>query len=160
MVKRFNTYKDDEYIDGIPTLYIHNKRLTPGEISVLALLIITFLLLILITAFDLFFINIAYVCTSNPGIYCFVTDLNITNKRITDCQHWNESEVTIVCFQWAYNSKATIAAVGGLLTFFQYTVRIIEISIALNGFLSKKCCGKHILKILQIKDFCSHYSTR
>ena len=79
MVKRFHTYKDDEYINGIPTLYIHNKRLTPGEISVLALLIITFLLLIPITVFDLFFINITYICTSNPGIYCFVTDLNITN---------------------------------------------------------------------------------
>lgn len=39
-MKRFNTYKDDEYINGIPTLYIRNKRLTPGEISVLALLII------------------------------------------------------------------------------------------------------------------------
>ena len=151
VVKRFNTYKDDEYINGIPTLYIRNKRLTPGEISVLALLIITFSLLILITAFDLFFINITYVCTNNPGIYCFVTDLNITNKRITDCQHWNnKSEVTIVCFQWAYNSKATIAAVGGLITFFQYTVRIItEISIALNGFLAKNCCTKHILKILR-----------
>ena len=152
LVKRFNTYKDDEYINGLPTLYIRNKRLTPGEINVLALLIITFLLLILITAFDLFFINITYVCTDDPGIYCFVTDVNTTNQRITDCQYWsNENEFTIVCFQWVYNSKATIAAVGGLITFFQYTVRIIiEISIAMNGgFLAKKCCGKRTLKILR-----------
>ena len=151
-MRRFNTYKDDEYINGLPTLYIRNKRLTLGEINILGLLIITFFLLILITAFDLFFIKITYVCTDDPGIYCFVTDVNTTNQRITDCQYWsNESEFIIICFQWVYNSKATIAAVGGFITFFQYTVRIIAgILIALSGFLAKKCCGKCTLKILRL----------
>ena len=60
MVKRFNTYKDDEYINGIPTFYICNKRLTAGEISVFALLIITFILLILITAFEIYSSSISH----------------------------------------------------------------------------------------------------
>ena len=140
VVERFEDYKNDELDDdGLPKLYIRNKLLTPYEANVLALLIITFGILIAVTAFDLFFLDITHTCSENPKIYCFLinltnlalngseSDLNITNERITDCQYyWNNENIsaTFLCFRWAYKSEITSGAVGGLITIFRITVMI------------------------------------
>ena len=138
VVERFKDYYRNDELDenGLPALYIRNKKLEPYEVNLLAVLLITFGLIIAVTAFDLFLFDVTYTCTDNPDIYCFVTDslngsesdLNITNERITDCQYWNSESIsgrfTFTCFRSAYNTEATLAAVGGLITLFQYTVKV------------------------------------
>ena len=161
VVERFkDSYKNDE-LDGnrLPKLYIHNKLLTPYEANVLALMIITFGLLIAVTAFDLFFLDITHTCSENPKIYCFVTNLtifavngsvNITNERVTDCQYyWNNENIsaTFLCFRWAYNLEITGAAIGGLITMFRITV-MITTGLIIAGL--EKCIEKSADTIIWI----------
>lgn len=186
VVEKFeDSFKNDELDrDGLPKLYIRNKLLTPHEVDVLALLIITFGILIFVTAFDLFFLKITHSCSENPKIYCFVTsfgsrsDQNLTNERITDCQYyWNNENITasFTCFRWAYDLKTTTAAVGGLITIFQYTVKITtglliagldELQSFNNEPESKgstpcciickkllRCCARNITKIRNVLAF-------
>ena len=171
VVERFeDSYMNDELDrDGIPRLYIRNKLLAPYEVNVLALLIITFGIIIAITVFDIFFLDITHTCAENPKIYCFITtltvngsrsDLNNTNERITDCQkYWNNEDITatFTCFRWAMDFKITTAAVGGLITFFRYTVKITTgLLIACLEVLqscSTPCCKK-------VVSFCAHHITK
>ena len=140
VVERFNTYRNDELDDDdLPKLYTRNKELTPYEAYLLALLIFTFGILIGITAFDLYFLDITHSCTEDPALHCFVArleylsanatelDQNVTNERVTDCQYWTANDnisVGFTCFRWAFNSEITIAAVGGLITLFRIAVTV------------------------------------
>lgn len=149
VVERFNTYRHDELdVDHLPKLYIRNKELTPYEAYLLALLILTFGILISITAFDLYFLDITHSCTEDPSLHCFVArvqylspnatelDPNVTNERVTDCQYWTSNDnisVGFTCFRWAFNSEITIGAVGGLITLFRIAVTITT-GIFITGF--------------------------
>ena len=161
IVDRFATYKEDEEDNnGIPLLYIHNVKLGQREISLLAILIMAFGLLAAVTAWDSYFLDESYLCNEKSDISCYpiplesdpnaYEELNLSTAqehRITDCSYWNNenvsSRVSFVCFQWAYDSKAVVSDVGGLLTMFLLTMKI-----ASSGFLAflnwaiKKCAKK------------------
>ena len=142
----------------VPKLYIRNVELSPYETSHLALLIFTFLLLVDVTSWDMFFLEETHVCSQSPNISCFPVpkDLSSTNEiefainfsevheqRITNCSFWNSenisSLVTFMCFQWVFNSDATVSAFGGLLTVFVLTVRIVTAAlIALTEVVVEK----------------------
>ena len=142
VVERFPVYKKDEKDKyGIPKLYIRNKELSHNEISILAVLIMTFGLLAAITAWDSYFLDESFTCTEKPGISCFPltidtvanSDLNLAdaqNQRITNCSYWDNknvsSRVTFICFEWIFDSKGVISDVGGLLTMFLITIKIVS----------------------------------
>ena len=140
ILDRFPEYKEDEEgMYGNSKIYLRNRELNYREISILAILITTFGLLAAITAWDSYFLDITYVCSVQPGVYCFPIaldpdaedDFNLTDvqkHRITDCSYWISenvsSRVSFTCFQWAFDTKAVISDVGGLLTMFVITMKI------------------------------------
>ena len=145
----------------IPKLYIRNMELSSCEVSHLALLFFTFILLTNVTSWDLFFLDESYVCSESPNVSCFpipkdpllglTTDgmevgvdfSEIHKQRITNCSFWNSdsisSQVTFMCFHWVFNSDATISAFGGLLMIFVLTVKIV---VAALITLSEAVIGK------------------
>ena len=150
VVERFAVYKkDEEDEDGIPILYIRNVKLNRNEISSLAILIMAFSSLAAITAWDSFFLNESYICSERSDVSCFPVALdfdaneefNLTDAQthpVTNCSYWekfiNENatgRVAFICFQWAFDSKAVISDVGGLLTMFLLTMKITS-----SGFLT------------------------
>ena len=142
----------------IPKLYIRNVELSTCELSHLSLLIFTFILLANITSWDSFFLEETYVCSESPNISCFPVpkDLSSTEgielsidfskiheQRITNCSFWNNenisSHVTFMCFQWIFDSRATVSGFGGLLTLFVLTVKTITAAlIALSEAVIEK----------------------
>ncbi len=141
----------------IPKLYIRNMELGPYEISHLTLLVFTFLLLASITCWDVYFLAETNVCSENADISCFpllkdsstneielaIDFSKIHEQQIANCSFWNSenisSQVTFICFQWVFNSGATISAFGGLLTVFSLTVRIVTAAlIALTEVMVEK----------------------
>ena len=128
----------------IPKLYIRNVELGAYELSHLALLIFTFFLLANIISWDNFFLEETHVCSESPNISCFpvlkdlsstegielgVDFIDIHEQPITNCSFWNSenisSQVTFVCFQWVFDSGATVSGIGGLLTVFVLTMKIV-----------------------------------
>ena len=161
IVERFPIYKKDiEDDDGIPILYIRNMKLSQREISLLAVLIMAFGLLAAITAWDSYFLDETYLCSEKSDVSCFPVaidvnaydedEFNITDAqthRITDCSYWLSenvsSQVTFICFQWVFDSKAVISDVGGLLTMFLITMKITSSgSLAFLNWAIMKCSKK------------------
>ena len=144
---------------SVPKLYIRNMELGHNEVSHLALIIFTFLLLAGITSWDVFFLEETHVCSENPNISCFpILNLkdNVTSEvmttfdfskihqqPITNCSFWNSEDVSnqvaFLCFRWIFNSKAATSAIGGLLTIFVLTVKIFTAAlIAFNEVVIEK----------------------
>ena len=142
IVDRADNYKKgikDE--KGISKLFIRNIKLSDTEVSHLSILIFIFCLLAGITAWDVYFLEETYACSDDPGINCYPvavndsadnTDLDLDEAQehpITDCSFWNSegvsSRVSIKCFRWIYNSKAVASSVGGLLSIFLLSVKVI-----------------------------------
>ena len=144
---------------SIPKLYIRNMELGHNEVSHLALLIFTFLLLAGITYWDVFLLEETHVCSDNPNISCFpilnlkdsvTSDVvstfdfsEIHQHPITNCSFWNSEaisdQVAFLCFRWIFNSKAATSAIGGLLTIFVLTVKIFTAALlAFNEVVIEK----------------------
>lgn len=105
------------------------------------MLIVSFLFLAGVTAWDVFFLEETYICSQESSIYCFPLDIddaavdfeiNFTEAqehRITNCSFWESEElsgrVTFLCFHWVLNSKAVLSMVSGLLTIFVLSVKVL-----------------------------------
>ena len=121
VVERHNDdYRSDEDSEGkvFAPIYIRNKSLTSTEVSILSTLVFTFGLLISITAFDIYFLDVSYACTDDNSFSCFVlpvnadsnrSELGITNERISSCSPWENTNISdqvyVVCYKWIYNFK-------------------------------------------------------
>ena len=141
-------YRSDEDSKGKPfaPIYIRNKSLSPYEVTILSTLVFTFGLLISITAFDIYFLDVSYACTDDRSFSCFVlpvhvnankSELGITNERIDSCSPWENTNISdqvyVICYKWIYNFKGVTVAVGALLTLFQLTIKAAtSIFISLN----------------------------
>jgi hypothetical protein len=98
-------YRPDEDSEGQPftPIYIRNKSLSSNEVGILSTLVWTFGLLICITAFDIYFLDVSYVCTDDKSFSCFVlpvdvnankTELGTTNQRIDSCSPWENTNIS------------------------------------------------------------------
>ena len=108
--RHHDDYRPDEDSQGKPyaPIYIRNKSLSHSEIGIMTTLVLMFGLLIGITAFDIFFLDVSYACTDDRSFSCFVvpvdvnankTELGITNKRIGSCSQWENSNISDqVCY--------------------------------------------------------------
>ena len=142
IVSRVNDYEDDIKDNlKIPHLYIRNHKLHHIDIRVLTLIVISFGLLTVGSAWNTFIFRITHICTDDhPDIYCFTlpsdytsnTNVNLPKERITNCSYWSgSSDVQFTCFQYAYDVQGALATFGGLLALFQLTVTAIT-----SGFLA------------------------
>ena len=151
--RHHDDYRPDEDSEGKPfaPIYIRNKSLSYNEVSILITLVLTFGLLIGITAFDVYFLDVSYACTDDRTFSCFVlpvnidtneTELGITKQRINSCSPWENSntsdQVYVVCYKWVYNLKGVTVVAGSLFTLFQLTIKATtSIFISLNAYLHK-----------------------
>jgi hypothetical protein len=144
-LKRGKAKKLKTAAGNIPRLYIRNVKLSSYEVSHLALLIFTFFFLADITSWDIFFLEESHVCSESPNVSCFPVPKDLSSisdgieldvdfselhkQRIANCSFWNSEnvsgQVTFVCFEWVFNSDSTLSAIGGLLTVFVLTVKIV-----------------------------------
>ena len=125
-----------------PRVYIRGVPLGHKELSYLMLLIYSFFLLVGITAWDVFFLEVTYVCSEDSSVSCFplaidhsvIDDVGVNlveaqEHRITNCSLWDSESlsgrISFLCFRWNLNSKAVISTVGGLLTVFVLSVKIL-----------------------------------
>ena len=151
--RHHDDYRPDEDSEGksFAPIYIRNKSLSSNEVGILSTLVFAFGLLICITAFDIYFLDVSYACTEDTSFNCFVvpvdvnaneSELGITNKRIDSCSPWENTSISdqvyVVCYKWVFNFKGMTVAVGGLLTLFQLTIKATtSIFISLSAFLRK-----------------------
>ena len=151
--RHHDDYQPDEDSEGKPftPIYIRNKSLSSTEVSILTILVFMFGLLIGITAFDVYFLDVSYACTDDRSFSCFVlpvsvdtnkTELGITNQRIDSCSQWENTNISdqvyVLCYKWTYNFKGVTVTVGALLTLFKLTVKAAtSILIWLNAKLHK-----------------------
>lgn len=133
-------------------LYINDKPMEKLDINILGTIILCFGLLVLITAYSTYLLEVSHTCSEDTAIYCFPRlfgneSLIITEDElkypITNCSQWVNStigpQVTFQCFRYAYNLQAAIATAGGLLAFFVVAMRF-TMSIILKAFTKCNCC--------------------
>lgn len=139
-------YIEDNNVDDnkIPTLFIRNQALTYKDIVNLGILIFSFLLLSFITFWDMFWVSITDICTTDPEIYCFPfnnsnsVNLNFTtDDPITDCSLWKSYNASFDCYKLVYNFEGAFGAIGGLFTFFILGTKIAS---AVAVAFAEKCC--------------------
>ena len=129
--RHHDAYRPDEESNGKPfaPIYIRYKRLNSFEVNMLSTLLFTFGLVIGITAFDIYFLDVLHACTDDRSYSCFVSpvdplannaELGITTDRINSCIPWENvsisDQVYVVCYKWIYNFKGVTVAVRGWLT--------------------------------------------
>lgn len=145
-------------------LYINNKKMRKLDINILGTIVLCFGLLLFITAYSTYLLEVSHTCSEDTAIYCFPQligqneneSLVITEDElmypITDCSQWVNSTigplVTFQCFRYAYNLQAALATAGGLLALFVVAMRV-TMSIILKIFTLGKDCPK-CLQVLQI----------
>lgn len=155
IVERFSdTYKKDDVDNhGNTRLFLHGEEIGYTQMSVLSFLILIFALLAAVTACDHYFLDLSFICSEQPDVSCFPvaiyspSDDLITyaqKHKITNCSYWTSEEwsglVTFECFRWVYDSKGAISAVGGLLSLFLITMKILSSSLlACLSWMIKKC---------------------
>ena len=138
--------------DGIPTLYIRNKRLNAEEIQCLSSMVLSFCLLTIVAVYDVFLFRVTYTCSDSPGDFCFVSSVNRSENvtrfifpgdKVTDCQLFNKEGIVnrtvIKCYQWAYDFQGSLIALGGFLALFQLTSRLsLSVSIECATYIIKQ----------------------
>ena len=144
----------NHHATGSESLYIRGKKLHTNELLILALLAVPFIIAIATTFWDRFLLEQTISCSEDPDVHCFPlaihpatnSDLNISSNtaRITDCSIWitgNISKnVTFRCFKCVNRFKDAIGAVGGLITIFNLSIKLV---IALFLFITT-----HSIKLL------------
>ena len=131
---------NDEDEHEIQTLYIRKNSMTYADVTILAMVTLTFLLVIFTSFWDRFWIDESNNCVIDPETYCYPipihpesrASLNIpesANRRIDNCSMWQDlntaGKITFRCFKFAYNLGDALGAVGGLTTIFTVTTRLI-----------------------------------
>ena len=148
-----------------PILHIRNKILSYTEVGILTIVVWTLELLIDITAFDVFFLDVSHVCTDDRNFSCFVvpfdihankSELGITNQRINNCSQWENTNISdqvyFVCYKWVYDFKGVTVVVGALISLFQLAVKAItSIFISICACLhNSDRCTKETLKYIRL----------
>ena len=164
--RHHDDYRPDEESEGrtFAPIYIRNKSLSHTEVGALTTLILTFGLLIGITAFDIYFLDVSHVCTDDRSFSCFAipfdihankSELGITNQRINNCSQWENTNISdqvyFVCYKWVYDFKGVTVVVGALISLFQLAVKAItSIFISICACLhNSDRCTKKTLKYIR-----------
>ena len=155
------TYTEDDYReprddnDDIPKLYIRRRRVSHFDVAIMAMVTLTFLLVIFSTFWDRFWLTERTIetCIDKQGVFCyplmmpFNSGTNFdTNHWITNCSEWvNHNNVMFRCFQFTFNFGTTAVSIGGLITSFKVTTKLgakllICLTQSVLNMQHKKCC--------------------
>ena len=123
---------------GIGKVYIHGNQVKDENLDILGTVITCFILLLLLTMYSTYLLEITFQCSEDPAIYCFAkpadddnsSSLMIDqNQRITNCSYYEDLTpsfpVSINCFRYALNAKEALAIGGGLLAIFTVSMRFL-----------------------------------
>ena len=154
-------------VDG-KILYINDEKMSKLDINILGTIVLCFGLLMFITAYSTYLLEVSHTCSEDTAIYCFprfigqipenesfmITEDDL-NYPITDCSQWVNSTigplVTFQCFRYAYNLQAALGTAGGLLALFVVAMRItMSIILKIFTLAEKYNCSKRLLHALQI----------
>ena len=131
--------ESEETEDG-RKVYIRGIEVKGIDLDILAIIILCFGLLLLLTMYSTYLLDVSFICSEDPTLYCFPqlvsnNDINNsvidTNKRITNCDIWTNQNVTFRCFEYALNAKEALVVGGGLMSIFVVGMQTI-ISILVN----------------------------
>ena len=137
-------------------VHINHYELKCLHTNVLGVIILCFGLLVGITMYTAYLLEVSHVCSEDTAVYCFPQlidpnnpnspSLNISDRQnpITDCNRWTNSSiapfVTFQCFRYAFNAKEALVTAGGLLAFFVITMRItISLFVKIYDWVGEKC---------------------
>ena len=131
--------ESEETEDG-RKVYIRGIEVEGIDLDILGIIILCFGLLLLLTMYSTYLLDVSFICSEDPTLYCFPqlvsnNDINNsvidTNKRITNCDIWTNQNVTFRCFEYALNAKEVLVVGGGLISIFVVGMHTI-ISIIVN----------------------------
>lgn len=180
-VKRnYDEHKKEEkdQNDDLQILYIQNVRLRYMDITILAMVSLTFILAAFTTFWDRFWLDKSYICKADQAIYCFPVSSSNSNSNnfssglIVNCSLWNalsdEMKVTFTCFQYKYKLGEALGAVGGLITIFFITTKIgakvmIKCAMCLfdeNRYVPKEKKCRMLCCAIRRKMFCCGRSSK
>ena len=143
-------------------MFINGKPMDNIDINILGIIIFCFGLLVAISAYDTYLLEITHTCSDDDAIYCFPDYADYTDpdnpdipevlflipiSAILNCSFWTHpsivSKITFTCYRYAFNAKEALVVTGAMLAFFVISMRII-ISIVLLTvkFLRNRGCNK------------------
>ena len=155
-----NSGKNSANLKDDKEIHINGRKLNAREVNILGTIITCFGLLVAITAYGTYLLEITHTCSEDTAIYCFpqllnpntseITDLGV-DQPITNCSEWTNSSIapyiTFQCFRYAYNANGALAVAGGLLALFTIVMRT-TISILVKVF--KFDCFSHCIALRYI----------
>ena len=130
--------KKDDNLQVGQDVYINNVKMKTIDVNIFGVIIICFGLLVAISTYSTYLLEVTHICSDNTAIYCFPLILDpgslellevesVLSQPISDCSVWTNSSiapfVTFQCFRYAYNADAALAVAGGLLAFFTIVMR-------------------------------------
>ena len=141
-------------------VYINGKPVDNIDINILGTIIICFGLLVAISAYDTYLLEITHTCSDDAAIYCFPDYADTTDpdnpistiisqlfQPIDNCSFWTHpsiaTKVTFTCYNYAFNAKDALVVTGAMLAFFVIAMRIIKSTILFTvRYLRNKGCNK------------------
>jgi hypothetical protein len=143
------------------TFYIHGRKVGTPDINALGTTVMLLILLMCITAYSVFLLEVTHTCSDDIGISCYLRfsdendpdNPNITEEEmrfpITDCSLWQnpsiEEFISFQCFTYAFNIQGALATAGGLIVIFTIGARVTIYLI----FACFKRCG-NFMTYLQV----------
>ena len=119
--------ESDDTEDGPRKVYIRGIEVEGVDLDILGIIILCFGLLLLLTMYSIYLLDVSFICSEDPTLYCFpqlvsnndtYNSVIDTHKRITNCDIWINQNVTFRCFEYALNANGALAAGGGLMSIF------------------------------------------
>ena len=116
----------DETKEGVRKVYVEGKEVSNTDQDILGTIFFCFSLLVLLTMYTAYLLEITFQCSDDPNYYCFTRSTNEKNpfslgmpnyERITN-RTGISYNITIHCFRYVLNGKEALVTGGGLVTIF------------------------------------------
>ena len=150
------TLDADEH--GIGKVYIRGNLVEKENLDLLGAITTCFFLLLLLTMYSTYLLEVTFHCSDDPAIYCFERSQNYDddgtkNPRITNCSVFEDSDIStpkhVQCFRYAFNAKEALAIGGGLLAIFTISMRFL-ISFFSNAWNKLSSCCSFLQKLVYV----------
>ena len=138
---------------------INGKHMDNIDVNILGIIIFCFGILVAISAYDTYLLEITHTCSDETAIYCFPGYADAVDPDnpaipevlfvvpILNCSFWTKpsivSKITFTCYRYAFNAKEAIVVAGAMLAFFVISMRIIiSVILFVVKFLRNRGCNK------------------
>ena len=140
-----------EKSEGITSYYIYGRKVGPGILTALFIMVTYVLCCSAITFWSVFLIDESDTC--NPNVDCFATNQSDGSRielSIENCPEYEKSNYTLECFKFVLNYAEAFGHSGGVLVLAKVVVSLnITIWIAISSLIKVTgdpdkyaCCKK------------------